>query len=94
MRAADVVVTKPGYGIIAECLANDTALLYTVRGHFIEYDVLVAAMPRFLRVPTSITTISSPADGRHISTRCWRSRRRPNDRRPTAPWSPPTCSCA
>lgn len=49
VRAADVVVTKPGYGIIAECLANDTALLYTDRGHFLEYDVLVSAMPRFLR---------------------------------------------
>ncbi len=49
VRAVDVVVTKPGYGIIAECLANDTALLYTDRGHFIEYDVLVAAMPRLLR---------------------------------------------
>ena len=49
VRAVDVVVTKPGYGIIAECLANDTALLYTSRGHFIEYEVLVAAMPRFLR---------------------------------------------
>ncbi len=50
VRAVDIVVSKPGYGIIAECLANDTALLYTPRGHFIEYDVLVAAMPRFLRV--------------------------------------------
>ena len=49
VRAVDVVVTKPGYGIIAECLANHTALLYTSRGHFIEYDVLVSAMPRFLR---------------------------------------------
>lgn len=49
VAAVDVVVTKPGYGIIAECLANDTALLYTDRGHFIEYDVLVAAMPRWLR---------------------------------------------
>ena len=49
VRAADVVVTKPGYGIIAECIANDTALLYTDRGNFIEYDVLVANMPRFLR---------------------------------------------
>ncbi len=49
VRVADVVVSKPGYGIIAECLANDTAILYTDRGHFIEYDVLVAAMPRFLR---------------------------------------------
>lgn len=49
VRASDVVVTKPGYGIIAECLANDTALLYTDRGNFIEYDVLVANMPRVLR---------------------------------------------
>lgn len=49
VRAVDVVVTKPGYGIISECLANDTALLYTSRGRFVEYDVLVAAMPRFLR---------------------------------------------
>ncbi len=47
--AADVAVTKPGYGIIAECTANKTALLYTSRGHFIEYDVLVEAMPSFLR---------------------------------------------
>jgi hypothetical protein len=49
VRAVDVVVTKPGYGIIAECLANQTALLYTSRGHFVEYDVLVRSMPRFLR---------------------------------------------
>ncbi len=49
VAASDAVVTKPGYGIIAECLANDTALLYTSRGHFIEYDVLVEEMPTFLR---------------------------------------------
>jgi L-arabinokinase len=47
--AADVVVTKPGYGIIAECIANGTPLLYTSRGRFAEYDVLVREMPRFLR---------------------------------------------
>lgn len=49
VRAADVVVTKPGYGIISECVANQTALLYTSRGHFREYDVLVRDMPRYLR---------------------------------------------
>ncbi len=49
VRAADVVITKPGYGIISECIANDSAILYTSRGRFAEYDVLVAAMPRFLR---------------------------------------------
>ena len=47
--AADVVVTKPGYSIIAESIANDTAVLYTSRGHFPEYDVLVEDMPKYLR---------------------------------------------
>jgi hypothetical protein len=49
VAAADVVVSKPGYGIASECVANDTPLLYTSRGRFIEYEVLVAEMPRILR---------------------------------------------
>jgi hypothetical protein len=49
VAAVDVVATKPGYGIIAECVANDTAILYTPRGRFIEYDVMVQEMPRYLR---------------------------------------------
>ena len=49
VKACDVVATKPGYGIIAECIANDTAMLYTSRGRFAEYEVLVAEMPRYLR---------------------------------------------
>ena len=49
VAASDVVATKPGYGILAECIANHTAVLYTSRGHFVEYDVLVREMPRFLR---------------------------------------------
>ena len=46
---ADAVVTKPGFGIVAECIANDTAMLYTSRGHFPEYDVIVEEMPKYLR---------------------------------------------
>ena len=42
-------MSKPGYGIVSECVANDTALLYTSRGRFIEYDTFVAGMPRVLR---------------------------------------------
>ncbi|MBI2187143.1 MAG: hypothetical protein HYU37_08445 [Acidobacteria bacterium] len=49
VRAAEVVVTKPGYGIIAEAIANEAAVLYTSRGHFPEYDVLVEEMPKHLR---------------------------------------------
>ena len=49
VAAVDVVATKPGYGIIADCVANHTAMLYTSRGRFVEYDVMVREMPRFLR---------------------------------------------
>jgi L-arabinokinase len=49
VAAADVVVTKPGYGIISECIAGDTAMLYTSRGHFREYDLLVDALPGHVR---------------------------------------------
>ncbi len=49
VAAVDVVMTKPGYGIISDCVATDTALLYTSRGRFAEYDVMVAEMPRYLR---------------------------------------------
>jgi L-arabinokinase len=49
VRAVDVVVTKPGYGIVSECIANGTALVYTSRGRFAEYDVFVREMPRYLR---------------------------------------------
>ncbi len=49
VAAADVVVTKPGYGILSECITNDTAVVYTPRGAFREYEVLVSAMPRLLR---------------------------------------------
>jgi L-arabinokinase len=49
VAAADVVVTKPGFGIIAECISTGTAMLYTSRGAFREYDVLVAALPRYVR---------------------------------------------
>jgi L-arabinokinase len=49
VHAAEAVVTKPGYGIIAECIANDAAMLYTSRGHFPEYDILVEEMPKYVR---------------------------------------------
>lgn len=48
VAAADVVVTKPGYGIISECIAHGTAMLYTSRGRFREYDCMVEQMPSLL----------------------------------------------
>ncbi len=50
LRACDVVASKPGYGIVAECIANQRPMLYTDRGAFVESQALLAAMPRWLRV--------------------------------------------
>jgi L-arabinokinase len=49
VAAADVVVTKPGYGIVSEAIANDTAVLYVSRGAFREQALLVKALSRFAR---------------------------------------------
>ena len=49
IAAADAVITKPGFGILGECITARTPMLYTSRGAFREYDVLVAEMPRFMR---------------------------------------------
>jgi L-arabinokinase len=48
VRAADVVVTKPGYGIVSDAIAAGTRIVYTERGDFPEYPILVAEMPRYV----------------------------------------------
>lgn len=49
LAASDVVVTKLGYGIVSECVANGVAMLYALRGHFIEQDVFIDQMPAVVR---------------------------------------------
>jgi L-arabinokinase len=49
VASSDAVVTKPGYGIVAECIASNTPMLYTSRGAFREYDLFVRDMPKYLR---------------------------------------------
>lgn len=44
IRAADIIVTKPGYGIVADAIAHQVPVLYTDRGEFAEYANLVEAL--------------------------------------------------
>ncbi len=44
VRAVDVIVTKPGYGIVADVLVQKLPMLYTDRGDFPEYPLLVRAL--------------------------------------------------
>jgi UDP:flavonoid glycosyltransferase YjiC (YdhE family) len=44
LPAVDAIVTKPGYGIVADVLAHRVPILYTDRGEFAEYPRLVQAL--------------------------------------------------
>jgi L-arabinokinase len=48
VAAADVVVTKPGYGIVTDCIGAGTRMVYTDRGDFPEYPILSREMKRYL----------------------------------------------
>ena len=48
VRAADIVMSKPGYSIVAECVANGAAMVYSDRGPFAEYPVLEAGIRAWL----------------------------------------------
>lgn len=49
LAAVDIVITKPGFGMVAECAANNTAMLYTDRHNFPEDAILIAGMPTMIR---------------------------------------------
>ncbi len=49
LASMDVVVTKPGFGIVSECIANNKPIIYADREHFIEYEILVENIERYCR---------------------------------------------
>lgn len=48
VKGVDIVVTKPGYGIIADCICNKTPMLHVERGQFAEYPLLLNALDETL----------------------------------------------
>ncbi len=49
LAACDVAVSKLGYGIVSECIANRVALLFALRGRFPEQDVMMRDLPAVIR---------------------------------------------
>lgn len=49
LASVDTVVTKPGFGIVSECIANKKPIIYADRENFLEYPVLVEAIERYCR---------------------------------------------
>jgi L-arabinokinase len=50
LAACDVVVSKLGYGIVSDCMANGVALLYPPRTGFREDEVAMREAPEYLRM--------------------------------------------
>jgi len=44
LRGVDAIITKPGYGIVADVISHRVPVLYTDRGEFPEYPRLVEAL--------------------------------------------------
>ena len=49
LASCDVVISKPGFGLVSECIVNRKPLIYADRGDFAEYPYLVDGIEKYLR---------------------------------------------
>lgn len=49
LASCDVVVTKPGFGVVSECIVNNKPICYADRSDFIEYPILVRGIEQYLQ---------------------------------------------
>jgi hypothetical protein len=45
----DAVISKPGFGILSDCIANRKPLIYADRSNFLEYQILADAIRKYIR---------------------------------------------
>ncbi|RKY85056.1 hypothetical protein DRQ09_07810 [candidate division KSB1 bacterium] len=48
VSSSDIVLSKPGYGIISDCIANKTPLVHIQRWDFLETDILVKDLNKYI----------------------------------------------
>jgi L-arabinokinase len=49
LASCDIVVSKPGFGLVSECIVNSKPLIWSDRGDFAEYPYLVEGIERYLK---------------------------------------------
>jgi L-arabinokinase len=49
VASMDAVISKPGFGILSDCMVNRKPLIYADRKNFLEYPILEAAIRKHLR---------------------------------------------
>jgi L-arabinokinase len=55
LASMDAVISKPGFGILSDCIANRKPLIYADRSDFREYPILVHAIRKYIKhvhIPT------------------------------------------
>ena len=49
LASCDIVISKPGFGLVSECIVNNKPLIYSDRGDFAEYPYLVEGIEKYLK---------------------------------------------
>lgn len=49
LASVDAVISKPGFGILSDCIVNQRPLIYAERSDFLEYPILESALRKYLR---------------------------------------------
>lgn len=49
LASCDLVISKPGFGLVSECIVNRKPLIYADRGDFAEYPYLIEGIEKYLR---------------------------------------------
>jgi hypothetical protein len=49
VASVDAVISKPGFGILSDCIVNRKPLIYADRVNFLEYPILEASIKRYIR---------------------------------------------
>jgi hypothetical protein len=49
IASSDAVISKPGFGILSDCIVNRKPLIYADRSDFLEYPILEASIRKYLK---------------------------------------------
>lgn len=49
LTSCDIVVSKPGFGLVSECIVNNKPLIYSDRSDFAEYPYLIEGIENYLK---------------------------------------------
>ena len=73
IASMDAVISKPGFGILSDCVVNQKPLIYADRRDFLEYGILEAAVHKYLKHVHIAAYDLYRGDLRECLDRIWKS---------------------